>query len=229
MKYFDNPSAGFKVRIFFLLFLFFSARDNMWFILTTGHGVLLSRVASIKAKILWVVFCHFRAGNYNAVQSVLQQFAVMSVCSVQNNRQRKTVFIRQYAPFCSLFFPDQLDLALLRSEPMVLSPCSHLRFAIPSRSLSSHRILPVQLSRFSEKSRLLPNLENTCEDCCQIQILSVLPSIGSQSGAHRKFQITLSGNPVFSVPDQGDDGTASAGHVLSEPVSRFSLFPKLIR
>lgn len=72
MKHLDNPSACFKVRIFLFCFLFFSTGHNVRLIVVGGHDILLSRVTSVKAKILRTLLCHFRACNHNAVQSIRQ-------------------------------------------------------------------------------------------------------------------------------------------------------------
>ena len=72
MKHLDNPSACFKVRIFLFCFLFFSTGHNVRLIVVGGHDILLSRVTGIKAKILRMLLCHFRACNHNAVQSIRQ-------------------------------------------------------------------------------------------------------------------------------------------------------------
>lgn len=72
MKHLDNPSACLKVWILFLLFFLFPSRNNVRFIVTIGDGFLLSCVAGIKAKILRMFFCYFRASKHDIVQCVFQ-------------------------------------------------------------------------------------------------------------------------------------------------------------
>ena len=72
MKHFDNPSAGFKVWILFLLFFLFPSRNNVGLIMTIGDGFLLSCIASIKAKILGMFFCYFWASNHYIIERVFQ-------------------------------------------------------------------------------------------------------------------------------------------------------------
>ena len=72
MKYLDNPSAGLKVWILFLLFFLFPARNNVGYIVAIGDGFLLSCVAGIKAEILRIFFCYFWASNHDIVQCIFQ-------------------------------------------------------------------------------------------------------------------------------------------------------------
>ena len=72
MKYLDNPSAGLKVWILFLLFFLFPARNNVGYIVAIGDGFLLSCIASIKAKILGMFLCYFRTSNHYIIERVFQ-------------------------------------------------------------------------------------------------------------------------------------------------------------
>ena len=153
----------------------------------------------------------------------------MSICPVQNNCQWKTVFVGQYASFCPHFFPDRLGLDLLRSELTALSPCSRLRFAIPSRFLSSHRILPELSPISSGKSLPFPTPESTCGDYFLSQILPEPLSIGNQSAEHRRYPTAPFENPVSFAPVQADACIPVEDRVLWPLVSHPSLFPKARR
>ena len=72
MEHLDTPSARLKVWILFLLFFLFPSRNNVRFIVTTCDSFLLSCVAGIKAKILRMFFCYFRASKHDTVQCVFQ-------------------------------------------------------------------------------------------------------------------------------------------------------------
>ena len=85
MKYFYNPSARLEVWILFFLLFLFSSGNDVRIVVTLNHGILLSRIASIQAKILRTFLCRFRARKHDTIQSLLQQFAVMSICTVQYN------------------------------------------------------------------------------------------------------------------------------------------------
>ena len=153
----------------------------------------------------------------------------MTICPVQNNCQWKTVFVGQYASFCPHFFPDRWGLNLLRFELTVLSPCSRLRFAIPSRFLSSHRILPELSPISSGKNLPFPTPENTCGDYFLSQILPEPLSIGNLSAEHRRYPTAPFVNPISFAPVLVDACIPVQDHVLWLLVFRPSLFPKAHR
>ena len=66
-----------------------------------------ARISCIKTKILRMPLGAFGTENHNSIQCSFKQFDVMSVGSIKNNRQRKSVLVSQNAPFCAHFFPDR--------------------------------------------------------------------------------------------------------------------------
>ena len=112
---------------------------------------------------------------------------------------------------------------------MALLPCSHLRFAIPSRFLSSHRILPGLLPIFSGTNLPFPIFESICGYYFLSQILLEPLSIGNLSAERKRYPTAPFENPVSFAPDQVDADIAAADRVLLPLVSRPLLFPKARR
>ena len=107
MSNFYNPAPGSEIRILFLFFLFFSTRPNMRSISPLLYHFSTARISCIKTKILRMPLGAFGTENHNSIQCSFKQFDVMSVSSIKNNRQRKSVLISQNASFCAHFFPDR--------------------------------------------------------------------------------------------------------------------------
>ena len=57
MSNFNNPTAGFKVWISFLLFLFLTTRTDMSNISSLLNNFCTACIACVKTKILRLIFC----------------------------------------------------------------------------------------------------------------------------------------------------------------------------
>lgn len=93
MSDFDHPASGLEVRIALYFFALFTSGTDMGSVLTLLNGLGAASIASIQAKILWMVLTDGWTGNDDAVQRFFQELDVMRVCTREDNGQWKPFFI----------------------------------------------------------------------------------------------------------------------------------------
>ena len=105
----NDPAASMEIWIALQFLFFFTAGSNMRDITALFHLFLTARVTCIQTQILWMFFLRFRAYGHDRIQGFFQQFYIVRVGSGKDDRQRKTLLIRQHTAFCPHFFPGPLD------------------------------------------------------------------------------------------------------------------------
>ena len=76
MSDFDHPASGLEVRIALYFFALFTSGTDMGSVLTLLNGLGAASIASIQAKILWMVLTDGWTGNDDAVQKGTQSWTI---------------------------------------------------------------------------------------------------------------------------------------------------------
>ena len=184
--------------------------------------LLLGRFPSgalIHAKILGPARCRLGPLYHDAVQRCSQQLHVVPIGSGDDKRKRGATGVHQQTALGSFFSPGLSDCFRLPLAPVGLCPASHPGSAIPKQSPPSRHTRPSRLATTAQRTPPLATVGSGHGSRWRCQIPWAMPSTGTPSAAHTRWQQRYCGAPGASDRRQAAAGicavSPSAGRRLA--------------